>query len=295
MNTFLQDLRYALRQLRRSPAITAVAVLSLALGIGANAAIYSLSEQLLLRPLPVPDPERLVNLSAPGPKPGPSTRNRAGGNEVIFSYPMFRDLEAAQEPFTGIAAHRYFSANLAASDQPVQGTGMLVSGSYFSVLGLRPSLGRLLGPDDDRTISRHPVAVLSHRFWETRLGADPAVLNDRIVVNGYPMTIIGVAPRGFNGTTLGARPDVFVPLTMASAVGVGFGSLGIVSEEQFEDRRSYWLYLFARLKPRISLAQAEDALNRVYRPIIDEVEAPLQEGLSDEGMARFREIGRAHV
>lgn len=282
----VQDGRYGLRQLRRSPAITVVAVLSLALGIGANVAIFSLAEQMLRRPLPVPQPDRLVNLSAPGPKSGgTSTHNLAGGREATFSYPMFRDLEASQQSFTGIAAHRSFVANLATGDQTLASGGMLVSGSYFSVLGIRPALGRLLGPGDDRTIGGQPVAVLSHRFWETGFGADASVLNRRITVNGHSLIIVGVAPRGFEGTTLGARPDVFVPITMAGVLG---DVRGIVSAEELENRRNYWLYLFARLKPGISLAQARNALNRVYGPIINEVESPLQEGLSAQTMARFR-------
>lgn len=284
-DALFQNLRYAVRQLRRSPGVTAVAILSLALGIGANAAIFSLAEQTLLRPLPVREPERLINLSAPGPKPGSSTVNQAGDSDAVFSYPMFRDLQKAQEPFARIAAHRYFGANLAVGDQTVSGGGMLVSGSYFPVLGLQPTLGRLLGPADDQVIGGHSVAVLDYRFWETQLGADPAVLDERIVVNGYPLHIVGVAPRGFDGTTLGARPDVFVPLTMAAALG---SIRGVGSAEQLEDRRSYWVYLFARLQPGVSIERARGALSRVYRPIINEVEAPLQGEMSVSTMARFR-------
>ncbi|MGH7576793.1 MAG: ABC transporter permease [Longimicrobiales bacterium] len=282
----LRDARYAFRQLQRSPGITVVAVLSLALGIGANAAVFSLSEQMLLRPLPVPAPDRLVNLSAPGPKPGSNTCNRAGSCDApVFSYPMFRDLEAPAELFTGIAAHRSFVANLRVEDDALAGSGMLVSGSYFSVLGLRPALGRLFGREDDRMVGGLAIVVLSHRFWQTRFGADPRVLNQTIAVNGYPLTIVGVAPPRFEGTTLGVRPDVFVPLTLAIALG---DVRGIDSEEQLEARRNYWVYLFGRLKPGVSIEQAHAALNRVYRPIIQEVEAPLQEDMSVQTLARFR-------
>lgn len=286
VGSIVQDGRYGLRQLRRSPAITVVAVLSLALGIGANVAIFSLAAQMLLRPLPVPEPDRLVNLSAPGPKSGgTNTRNLAGGSDATFSYPMFRDLEASQQSFTGIAAHRSFVANLATGDQTLASSGMLVSGSYFSVLGLRPALGRLLGPNDDRTIGSQPVAVLSHRFWEAGFGADSSVLNQRITVNGHALIIVGVAPRRFEGTTLGAQPDVFVPITMAGVLG---DVRGLVSDEDLDNRRNYWLYLFARLKPGISVARAGNALNRIYGPIINEVEAPLQGGMSAQTMVRFR-------
>jgi hypothetical protein len=147
MTTF----KFAFRTLFRTPFVTTVAIVSLALGIGANAAIFSLFNQLLLANMSVPEPDRLVNLSAPGPKPGSQSCNQAGGCDAVFSYAMFRDLERVQTPFTGIAAHVSFAANLAARGQTHNGQGLLVSGSYFPVLGLTPSLGRLLGPDDDRT------------------------------------------------------------------------------------------------------------------------------------------------
>jgi predicted permease len=282
MGTLLQDLRYAARTLRKAAGFTAVVVLTLALGIGANAAIFSLFEETLLRPLPVPEADRLVNLGAPGPKIGSTSCGQAGSCDWVYSYPMFRDLEAAQESFTGIAAHRFFSANLATGDQTLPGGGTLVSGSYFPVLGIQPALGRLLGPEDDRTAGGHPVAVVSYRFWERRLGADPEVLNRRIVVNGYPLTIVGVAPRGFEGTTLGNQPDVFVPLTMRRFLNPA------VQDPGFENRRNYWLYLFARLRPGATAEQAQAELNAIYRPIIHDIEAPTYEGLSEQAMARFR-------
>ncbi|MEJ2187028.1 MAG: ABC transporter permease [Gemmatimonadota bacterium] len=188
----MHNLKLAFRALAKTPFITAIAVLSLALGIGANAAIYSLFDQMLVRPMPVHDPGRLVNLAAPGPKPGSQSCNQAGSCTVVFSYPMFRDLQKAQGPFTGMAGHRAFGANLATGDQTLNGEGMLVSGSYFPVLGLRPALGRLIGPSDDDVVGAHPVAVLSHRFWAMHLGSDPSVLGEPITVNGTAMTIIGV-------------------------------------------------------------------------------------------------------
>jgi predicted permease len=276
----MRNLKLAVRSLLKTPFVTAVAILSLALGIGANAAIYSLFDQMLLRPLPVAEPDRLVNLGAPGPKPGSQSCNQAGDCNAVFSYAMFRDLEAADTRFSGIAAHRLFSANLAVDGETENAQGMLVSGSYFPVLGLRPALGRLLDPEDDRVVGGHFVAVLSHAYWETRLGADPNVLNSTIFVNGHPLTVVGVAPKGFDGTTLGSRARVFVPLTMRGFMSPGF--------DGFDNRRSYWAYLFARLEPGVSVEQAAMAVNAVYRPIVTEVEAPLQEGMSEEGMERFR-------
>ncbi|MGH7719430.1 MAG: ABC transporter permease [Gemmatimonadaceae bacterium] len=274
------NLKLALRTLFKTPFVTVIAILSLALGIGANAAIYSLFDQMLLRPLPVRQPEQLVNLTSLGPKQGSVSCNDAGACEAVFSYPMFRDLERAETPFSGIAAHRAFGANIAYQRQTLNGDAVLVSGSYFPVLGLQPALGRLLGPADDQTVGAHFVAVLSHSFWTTHLGADPGVLNETVIVNGQSMTIVGVAPRGFEGTTLGVRPLVFVPLTMHAGMMPGF--------ENMNTRRSYWAYLFARLKPGTAIEQAHTGINTVYRPIINDVEASLQEEMSQQTMTQFR-------
>ena len=173
----MHGLRFAVRTLTKTPFITTVAIISLALVIGANTAIFSLCDQMLLQALPVEEPDRLVNLSAPGPKPGSQSCNQAGNCEDIFSYPMFRDLERERGAFSGMAAHVLFGANLAFSGQTTNGQGVLVSGSYFPVLGLQPALGRLLVPADDQTIGEHYVAVLSHRYWENQLGADRSLLN----------------------------------------------------------------------------------------------------------------------
>ncbi|MGW8268126.1 MAG: ABC transporter permease, partial [Longimicrobiales bacterium] len=280
------SLKLAFRTLFKTPFVTAVAILSLALGIGANAAIFSLFDQILIQALPVQEPGRLVNLSAPGPKHGSQSCNSSGDCEEVFSYPMFRDLQEAElGSFEGIAAHRLFGANLAHVRQTISGEGALVSGSYFPVLGLQPALGRLLGPGDDQRIGGDYVAVLSHDYWENQLGADPDVLNTTLTVNGQSMTIVGVAPPGFRGTTLGSDPDVFVPITMRALMQPG--------SQGFDNRRAYWIYLFARLAPDATLEAAASEANALYSGIINEVEAPLQQGMSDETMARFRakEIG----
>ncbi|MCH7890224.1 MAG: ABC transporter permease [Gemmatimonadetes bacterium] len=276
----MSQLKFALRSLTKTPFVTAVAVLSLGLGIGANAAIFSLFDQILLMPLPVEAPEQLVNLGAPGPHPGSTSCSQAGSCQEIFSYPMFRDLERAQSGFSGIAAHVNFGANLAHSSQTSTGQGMLVSGSYFPVLGLRSALGRLLDPGDDETVGENFVTVLSYDYWANRLGSDPGILNQSIIINGHSMTIVGVAPRGFDGTTLGAEPDVFVPISMRGLMNPGFTG--------FENRRSYWAYLFARLKPGVTIERAGTEINATYSAILDEVEAPLQEGMSAPTLERFR-------
>jgi len=275
------NLKLALRTLFKTPFVTTVAILSLALGIGANAAIFSMFNQMLLRPLPVPQPERLVNLRAPGPKPGSQSCSQAGDCDAVFSYAMFRDLEREQSVFTTIAAHRNFGANLVSSGQTMTGEGLLVSGSYFPVLELKPAIGRLLGPDDDRAVDESHVVVLSHSYWRTRFGSDPAVLNTTMIVNGQTMTIVGVAPRGFEGTTLGVSPQVFVPITMRNYMEPGF-------RFGWTNRQSYWLYLFARLRPGISIDRARASLDTQYRAIVNSVEAPLQKNMSPQTMAKFK-------
>jgi len=276
----MPNIRLALRALFKSPFVTLVAILSLSLGIGANSAIFSLFDQMLLRPLPVPHPEELVNFKSPGPKPGSNSCGQAGSCDEIFSYPMFRDLEAAQTSFTGIAAHRNFGGSIGYQGTSLGGDGLAVSGSYFPVLGLTPALGRLFTPEDDKTVGNHFVVVLSHRYWQTRFEGNPAILNETLVVNGQAMTVVGVAPRGFNGTTLGDIPDIFVPLTMRGLMQPGFNG--------FQNRRQYWAYLFARLKPGIPIEQATVAINGPYKAIINDVEVPLQKGMSDQTMVRFK-------
>jgi predicted permease len=274
------NLKLALRTLFRTPFVTAVAILSLGLGIGANGAIFSLFNQILLRPLPVSDPGALVNLAAPGPKSGMNSCGNAGPCTAVFSLPMFRDLEKQQTPFTSIAAHRSFGANFSFKGQSLGGDGLQVSGSYFPTLGLVPAQGRLLTPADDRTAGESPVAVLSHRYWQTRFNGDPRVVNDTIIINGHAFTIVGVAPEGFDGTTIGTRPQVFVPITMAELMEPG--------RKVIDNRRAYWVYLFARLKPGMSIESATAAINQPYRSIINDVEAPLQKGMSAATLERFK-------
>ena len=276
----MADLKLALRSLLKSPFVTAVAIVSLALGIGANAAIYSLFDQMLMRPLPVEAPERLVNLGAPGPKPGSQSCNQAGDCDQVFSYLMFRDLEKDDAVLSGVAAHVAFGANLAYKGQTSNGGGMLVSGSYFPVLGVQPAVGRLLQQSDDTTVGGHFVTVLSHDYWRTRFDANPGVVGETLTINGQPMTIVGVAPEGFDGTTLGSDPQVYVPITMRGLMIPGWN--------QFENRRAYWAYLFGRLKPGVSIDQARTALNVTYKAIVNDVEAPLQQGMSDQTLERFR-------
>ena len=277
----MPNLRLAFRTLLKTPFVTAIAALSLALGIGANTAIFSLFDQMLLRALPVVEPERLANLSAPGPKPGSQSCNNAGSCEDVFSYPMFKDLEQDAPGFEGLAAHRTLRREPRLPGTDVERRGRL-------------RLRRLLPPP--RAAARSwaapwsrgrprdrgdPVAVLSYGYWQTRFGLERSVLNQALTVNGKPMTIVGVAPRGFEGTTLGNQPHIFVPITQRAELTPNW--------DGFERRRSYWVYVFGRLAPGLSVEQAEEAINVPYRAIVHDVEAPLQEGMSDQTLARFRD------
>jgi predicted permease len=275
-----RDLRYAARTLFRTPVVTAIAIVSLGLGIGATAGIFSVFHQVLVQPLAVPDPSQLVNLSAPGPKPGFGNCGQAGDCEVVFSYPMFRDLQRTQTVFTDIAAHVDFGANLAYEAQTSSSKGLLVSGSYFPVLELHPALGRLLNSNDDKLVGESRVVVLGYSYWSSRFGRDPAVLNTQLIVNGQSLTIVGVAPRGFEGTTIGIRPAVFVPITLREALDANFNT--------WSSRTDYWAYLVARLRPGTTLEAARASLGTQYHAIINDVEAPLQTDMSAQTMARFR-------
>jgi predicted permease len=271
----------AARSLVRTPLVTGIAIVSLALGIGANAAVFSLFDQMLLRPLPVPHPEALVNLGAPGPKPGSQSCGQPGNCDAVFSYPMLRDLQRAQTVFTGIAAHRPFGVNLAYRGQTLNGRALLVSGGYFPVLQLKPELGRLFDQGDDAAIGEPSAVVLSYDYWRTTFDERRDVLNQTLIVNGQPLTIVGVAPRGFQSTTVGVRPQVFVPMTMRDAVET-------YAKGSLENRRSYWAYAFARLKPGITVERALASINVPYSAIVNDVEAPLQKGMSDQTMKQFR-------
>jgi predicted permease len=252
----------------------------ISLGIGATTALFSLFYQILMNPLPVPDPDRLVNFVVPGPKQGSMSCGNAGDCDSAFSYPMFRDLEKQPAGFTGIAAHRDFDANLSYGEQTSAGRGMLISGSYFSVLNLNAALGRLTGPQDEPGLGESAVVVLSYEYWQNRFGGDRGVLNQTLKVNGQPLTIIGVAPAGFTGTTLGVRPQVFVPLTLAWRVRP-------TAARNDKDRRAYWVYLFARLKPNVTRDQASASINSVFTAIQKDVDGPLNRDMSKDTMQQF--------
>ena len=249
----MSDLRLAFRTLRKSPGFTIVVVLTLALGIGANAAIFSLTDQMLLRMLPVKDPQQLVLLDGPGAFQGRTFNN------ATFSYPMYRDFRDRNTVFAGVIGRFPAPLTVITNRQSERVNGELVTGNYFDVLGVHAQIGRTLTPADDTTPGGHPIAVLSDGYWTRRFGRDPGVLNQTLTLNGLPMTIVGVTARGFNGIVVGENPDVMVPVNMKAQMTPTWDDL--------LNRRSRWLTVMARLKPGVSREQAEAAMNIVYRQI----------------------------
>jgi len=238
-----QDVRYALRIVRKSPGFTAVAVLSLALGIGINTAVFSLINAVLLRTLPVKNPEQLVVF------------NR--GND--FSYPMYQDLRDGNTVLSGLLCRFTIPASMSADGQTDRISAELVSGNYFQVLGVGALIGHTLTPDDARVPGAQPVVVLSNAFWRRRFGSDPGVVGKTIRLDGHPMTVVGITPAGFQGIEVGVSPDVRVPITMVRAM-----LPDLPSDVAMNDRGWGWLDLVGRLKDGVSRAQAESALNAFY-------------------------------
>jgi len=253
------DLRFAFRSLAKTPLFTAVAVLSLALGIGANTAIFSLIDQLMLRLLPVRNPAALVLLDSHGNHLG----NTRGPNS--FSYPMYRDFAAQSRVFSGMLCRVTVPIGVSFSGRTERVAGEMVSGSYFGVLGVGAALGRTIAPEDDTIALGHPVTVLSYRYWQSRFAANPAILNQTVVLNGHNFTVIGVAARGFDGIEPGSVTDLYVPVTMKAWMTPNAGGM-----EQLEDRRSAWLQVIGRLKPGVTRAQAKASMQVLFHQILEQ-------------------------
>jgi len=264
--SFLNDVRYAVRGFALRPAFAVVVIATLAVAIGANVAVFSLYDQLMLRELPVSRPGELVNFAATGPKGGFVMCGGQGSCDETFSYPLFRDLEKVDGPFAGIAASKIFDTNVAFGERTALASTLLVSGRYFATLGIGPALGRVIDSQDTAVAGEASVAVLSYDYWNTALGADPSVIGKTISVNGTPLEIVGVAPRGFTGTTIGERPQLFVPLTFP-----WFRAPGVPPVH--DNRFAEWVYLFARLKPNVSIEEAQAAINVPYHALINDFDA----------------------
>jgi len=258
MSALTQDLRYGVRQLRKSPGFTAVAVVTLALGIGANTAIFTVVNALLLKMLPVKDPQQLVVVGDPA---NPNERSNGTPRADVFSYPLYKQLRDRNSVFTGLCAAandhhiEVETGQGALFDQKI--TGRMVSGNYFDVLGLQPALGRLFKDSDDTAESANPIAVLAYSYWQRKFASSPQVLGQAIRLNGYPFTIVGVAPQGFEGDVVGEQMALFVPLSMQPQIVRG--------RHWRNAETTSWLSLIGRLKPRISAAQAEANLNVVFQ------------------------------
>ena len=253
MSTFSQDVRYAIRTLRRTPGFSLVVILTLGLGIGANTAIFSLMDQVLLRLLPVKNPRELVQLDGPGTFRGRTSNDRS------FSYPMYVDLRDRNDVFAGLVARFGASATLTARNQAERVDVELVSGNTFDVLGVSPVLGRALTQNDDRTPGAHPVAVISHSYWKRRFAGSPAVLNQAVTINNTPVTIVGVAPPSFAGVAATQTPDLFMPLTMKGQITPTWNDL--------DNRASRWVNIVGRLKPGMTADAAKARLDVVYQQI----------------------------
>src|SRR5580658_7872007 len=252
------DLRFAFRTLARSPLFTAVAVLSLALGIGANTSIFSLLDQVLYRSLPVRDAKALVVLHVDEHSPGMSSSDNS---ESVFSYPMYRDLRDRGAVFSGVVARAGMPVSVSWNGQTERAGAEVVSGNLFQVLGVSAAIGRAFTPEDDGAPGAHPVVMLSHDYWVRRFAGEPGVLNVKVAINGHPMIVVGIAPAGFRGVLSGENPEVFVPIAMKREVTPTLDDLA--------DRRSHWLNIFGRLKPGVSPEQAQAAMQTVYRPIME--------------------------
>jgi predicted permease len=259
--SLLRDLRIALRSLAKAPVLTGVAVLSLALGIGANTAIFTLFDQVLLRLLPVSDPRSLVMVATRGSHTG----SNRGPNAL--SYPMFKDYRERNQVFDGVLCRHGATVNAGFGGETERAEAELASGNYFDVLGVGPALGRVLQPEDERAPGAEPVVVLGYDYWRNRFAGEGEVLGKSVLVNGYPMTIVGVAAAGFSGVTLGFQPDLYIPVTMKKQATPSWDDL--------DDRRSRWVQVFARLSQGVTREAAEASLGTLYKQIIAaEVEEP---------------------
>jgi predicted permease len=277
MSGLRTDIRLVLRTFLRNPAFAAIVVVTIALGSGANTAVFTLLDQVMLRPLPVERPERLVVLSGPGAFQG--WTNRSSDLVTPLSHAMYLGLRERASVFEGVLAHFPTAMHLSAGGETENVSGDMVSGSFFEVLGVGPALGRLFGPDDDRVPSGHPVVVLGHRYFERRFGGDPGVVGRTVAVNNHPMTVVGVAPRGFDGIEVGASVDVYVPLAMQLEVQPTWG-------RELGEWRSRWLTCLARLRDGISREEAAAAANVAYRQLLREDLAHLKDA-SESLRTRF--------
>ncbi len=256
MNTVLGDLRLAVRSLRRSPLFSIVAILSLALGIGANTAIFTLLDQVLLRKLPVKAPDELVMLYQRGANNGSNMGSR------MHSYPIYQDYQKRAEPLAEVLCRRLVAASISIDNRTERVGAEMVSGNYFSLLGVQPAIGRVFNSqDDDQTYQGHPVVVISYDYWTTRFARDPGVVGKKILVNDYAMEIVGVSAQGFAGLDPAESPQIRVPILMKPIMMASWEWL------HMDDRRARWVQVFGRLKPGYTVESAKAPLQGLFTQI----------------------------
>jgi predicted permease len=250
------DVRFAVRGLRRSPLFSTVAILSLALGIGANTAIFTLIDQILLRKLPVTAPDQLVMLYQRG------SHNGSNMGQRMHSYPIYQDLQQRAEPLAEVLCRRLVPASVSIDGRTERVESELVSGNFFSMLGVEPALGRVFSSrEDDQIYQGHPVVVLSYDYWTNRFAGDPSVLGKKILVNDYPMEVVGVSARGFAGLDPAQSPQIRVPVLMKPVMVPDWGWL------HMDDRRARWVQVFGRLKPGYTVQSAQAPLQGLFMQI----------------------------
>jgi putative ABC transport system permease protein len=258
MNKLIEDIRYALRQFRNNPGFTLTAVVTLALGIGANTAIFTLLDQALLRSLPVKDPAKLVLLRFGGRDTG-HLHDYGGDQGDYFSYPMYRDLRDKNAVFSGLVATTRADAGVLWNNSPGLAKAELVSGNYFDMLGVHPEAGRLFVQSDDTQPEANPIVALSYGYWQSRFGSDRQVIGQSILVNGHPFTVVGIAPPSFQSVQMGYVPDIYVPISMKKTM--------TPDEDDLLDRRSRWLNIVGRLKPELALTQAQSGIDPLWHAL----------------------------
>jgi len=246
MGTFLQDLRYGSRMLLKRPGLSSIAIITLALGIGANTAIFSLVNTVLLRPLPIDRPEQLVSLNSDSP---------SGNSVPTLSYPNYRDFRDRNDVLAGLLCYRFSPISLSNNGVNERMWAYLVSGNYFDVLGVKPALGRFFTQQDDKAPGAHPVAVITYNCWKNRFAGDTDVIGRNVIVNGRSYSIIGVAGEGFHGSEISYMPEMWFPMMMLGQIEPG--------SDYLEDRDSANLFVQGRLNPGVTTQQAETELKTI--------------------------------
>ena len=283
-SNLVSDVRFALRGFRRSPLFATVAILSLALGIGANSAIFTLIDQVLLRKLPVTRPDELVMLYQTGAHNG----SNMGGR--MHSYPIYQDFQQKAEPLAEVLCRRLVPASVSVDNRTERLTAELVSGNYFSMLGVKPAIGRVFSSqEDDQVYQGHPVVVLSYDYWVSRFARDPNVVGRKILVNDSPMTIVGVSAAGFAGIDPAQSPQIRVPVLMKPVMTPEWTWL------YMDNRRARWVQVFARLKPGYTVESAAAPLQGLFTQIRTyEMTLPAASDWSAYGRDSFMK-GQLHV